>query len=200
MNVLINKFPTKIKLNNDILEINTDFRDCLNIIIMFEDENLTKYEKIELMLRLLYKDTSKINQDNIEEAIKKAVLFLDGGDTSDSNENESVDSLSQRVYSFGKDAKYIYSAIKKTHNIDLESIEYLHWWKFIYYFLDLDENCFFSQMVNLRNKKNKGKLTKEERVVYAQLEDILELDKRENYTEEEQQAIDKFMKGLGEKV
>lgn len=200
MNVLINKFPTKIKLNNDILEINTEFRDCLNIIIMFEDENLTKYEKIELMLRLLYKDTSKINQDNIEEAIKKAVLFLDGGDTSDSNENESVDSLSQRVYSFGKDAKYIYSAIKKTHNIDLESIEYLHWWKFIYYFLDLDENCFFSQMVNLRNKKNKGKLTKEERVVYAQLEDILELDKRENYTEEEQQAIDKFMKGLGEKV
>lgn len=200
MNVLINKFPTKIKLNNDILEINTDFRDCLNIIIMFEDENLTKYEKIELMLRLLYKDTSKINQDNIEEAIKKAVLFLDGGDTSDSNENESVDSLSQRVYSFGKDAKYIYSAIKKTHNIDLESIEYLHYWKFIYYFLDLDENCFFSQMVNLRNKKNKGKLTKEERVVYAQLEDILELDKRENYTEEEQQAIDKFMKGLGEKV
>lgn len=200
MNVLINKFPTKIKLNNDILEINTDFRDCLNIIIMFEDENLTKYEKIELMLRLLYKDTSKINQDNIEEAIKKAVLFLDGGDTSDSNENESVDSLSKRVYSFGKDAKYIYSAIKKTHNIDLESIEYLHYWKFIYYFLDLDENCFFSQMVNLRNKKNKGKLTKEERVVYAQLEDILELDKRENYTEEEQQAIDKFMKGLGEKV
>lgn len=198
MNQLLDKFPTKIQLGNDILEINTDFRNCLNMIIMFEDKDLTKEEKIELMLKLLYKDLTKINQDNVEEAIRKGILFLDAGEEKETTEEEGEETPSKRVYSFNRDAKYIYSAIKKSHNVDLENIEYLHWWKFVYYFFDLDEKAFFSQMIYLRNQKNKGKLSKEEKVVYANLEDILELDNSEQYTEEEQKAIDKFMEGLGE--
>ncbi len=197
MNQLIDEFPTKIKLGSDILEINTNYKDCLNIIVMLEDNNLTKYEKIELMLELLYKDTSKINENNVEEAIRKAILFLDAGDSkkADSN-NEEYDIKTKRVYSFTQDAKYIYSAIKKSHGIDLENIKYLHWWKFVYYFLDLDEKSFFSQMIYLRNQRNKGKLTKEEKVVYANLEDVLELENNEQYTDEEQEAINKFMSRL----
>ena len=144
MNQLINKFPTKIKLKEDILEINTDFRECLNIITMLEDNELTKHDKIELMIELLYKDSSKINENNIEEAVRKAVLFLDAGDNA---QKEFVDDENyikpKRIYSFTKDAKYIYSAIKKSHGVDLENIEYLHWWKFVYYFFDLDEKSFF---------------------------------------------------------
>ena len=51
-------------------------------------------------------------------------------------------------------------------------------------------------MIYLRNQKNKGKLSKEEKAIYANLEKILELDDNEQYSEEEQKAIDKFMKGL----
>ncbi len=197
MNQLMNKFPTKIKVKDDILEVNTDFRECLNIITMLEDDKLTKQDKIELMLELLYKDTSKINQDNIEEATRKAVLFLDAGENKKKNNiEEEYDIKYKRVYSFTQDAKYIYSAIKKSHGVDLENIEYLHWWKFVYYFFDLDEKSFFSQMIYLRNQRNKGKLTKEEKVVYANLEDILELENNKQYTEEEQEKIDKFMSRL----
>lgn len=200
MNPLIDKFPTKIKIGEDILEINTDFRDCLNIMFMLEDNSLDKLEKIELMLELLYKDISKINENNVEEAIEKAKKFLDADSIqkTNSSEDEEEGIQTKRVYSFCKDAKYIYSAIKKSHGVDLENIEYLHWWKFVYYFFDLDEKCFFSQMIYLRNQKNKGKLSKEEKVIYSNLEDILELDNSEQYTEEEQEQIDKFMKGLGE--
>ncbi len=198
MNQLIDKFPTKIKVGNNILEINTNYKDCLNIITMLEDNTLTKYEKVELMLELLYKDTSKINQDNIEEAIRKAVLFLDAGDSknNDNKEEEEYNIKTKRIYSFTQDAKYIYSAIKKSHGVDLENIEYLHWWKFVYYFLDLDEKSFFSQMIYLRNQKNKGKLTKDEKILYANLEDVLELENSEQYTDEEQEAINKFMSRL----
>lgn len=197
MNQLMNKFPTKIKLGDNILDINTDFRECLNIITMLEDNELTKQDKIELMLELLYKDTSKINQDNIEDAVKKAVLFLDAGENKKSSDSdEEYDIKPKRVYSFTQDAKYIYSAIKKSHGVDLETIEYLHWWKFVYYFFDLDEKSFFSQMIYLRSQRNKGKLTKEEKIVYANLEDILELENNEQYTEEEKEKIDKFMSRL----
>lgn len=84
-------------------------------------------------------------------------------------------SPARRIYSFAKDAKYIYSAIRQTHGIDLETVKYLHWWKFCYFFLDLDPDCMFQQMLHLRQQKQQGKLTKEERAVYYRLRDILDL-------------------------
>lgn len=199
MNVLVDKFPTKAKLGNDIYNINTDFRVGINIMRLYEDNSLNIYEKTEIMLSLLYE--KEIPLDLKEIAIEKAMIFLNAGESDKKNNDANRDGIkTKRLYSFEKDAKYIYSAIKKsTHGeIDLENIEYLHWWKFVYYFLDLDEKSFFSQMIYLRNQKNKGKLSKEEKVVYANLEDILELDNSEDYTEEEQIAINKFMKGLEE--
>ena len=75
----------------------------------------------------------------------------------------------------------------------MENIEYFHWWKFVYLFLDLNPECFFCYMIDLRNRKKKGKLNKEERRIYIQLYDILELDNKPQLTEEEQKKVDKFM-------
>lgn len=188
MNVLTDVFPTKTIIDGKEYNLNTDFRTCLQIILAFEDEEIFDFEKVDIMLELLYgKDNIP---DNREMAIEKAVLFLDGGE---SEENKKVGKSSDRLYSFSKDAKYIYSAIKQSHNIDLENIEYLHWWKFMFFFLDLDPDCFFCRMIDLRNKKKKNKLNKEEKKLYLELYDILSLDNKPNFTEEEQQEIDKFM-------
>lgn len=187
MNILIDKFPTKTEIDGKIYELNTDFRNCLQIILAYEDNELNEYEKAEVMLELLF------GKDNIPEntdvALAKSILFLDCGEEKKITENSSKGS---RIYSFTKDAKYIYSAIKQTHNIDLETIEYLHWWKFVYLFLDLDKECFFSQMLYLRGQKQKGKLTKEEKELYLKLMDILELDQDNSFNEEEQEQINKF--------
>lgn len=194
MNVLLDKFPTKALIDGKVYELNTDFRSCLKIILAFEDEELFDDEKIEIMLLNLYGDNIP---DNIEEAIRKALYFLDCGETEDENKVGNRKNAT-RLYSFTKDAKYIYSAIKQTHGIDLENIEYLHWWKFVYLFLDLNPECFFCKMVDLRNRKKKGKLNKEERRIYIQLYDILELDNKPQLTEEEQKKVDKFMSLLEE--
>ncbi len=195
MNVLVDKFPTKVRLNEEIHELNTDFRVGLNIMLLYEDKTLNDYEKTDIMLELLYK--KEIPIELREMAVEKAMLFLNAEDNKKSKSDDGkYDIKPKRVYSFTQDAKYIYSAIKKSHGVDLENIEYLHWWKFVYYFLDLDEKSFFSQMVYLRNQKNKGKLTKEEKVVYANLEEVLELENNEQYTKEEQEAIDRFMSRL----
>ena len=148
MNVLVDKFPTKAKLGNDIYNINTDFRVGINIMRLYEDNSLNIYEKTEIMLSLLYE--KEIPLDLKEIAIEKAMIFLNAGESDKKNNDANRDGIkTKRLYSFEKDAKYIYSAIKKsTHGeIDLENIEYLHWWKFVYYFLDLDEKSFFSKMI-----------------------------------------------------
>lgn len=191
MNNLIDKFPTKALIDGKVYELNTDFRNCLKIILAFEDDELLDFEKAEIMLRNLYGENIPKNTD---EAIRKAIYFLDCGE--EDEEKKVGTSNSTRLYSFTKDAKYIYSAIKQTHGIDLESIEYLHWWKFVYLFLDLNPECFFCKIIDLRNKKKKGKLSKEEKRLYIQLYDILELNDKPKFTEEEQKEIDEFMELL----
>lgn len=182
MNQILKKFPTKIKVEDEICDINSDYRNCLKIIMAYEDENLTLEEQHYILLKRLYKTIPQ----NIERAIEKGILFLNCGE-----DDNSSDKPISRVYSFDKDYKYIYSAMNQTHNIDLESIVYLHWWKFVFLFMDVNKDCTFSHLISLRDKKNKGKLDKEERKTWIEMRNILDLD----YMKEDMEDDDsEFMK------
>lgn len=186
MNPLINKLPAKIKVGDEVIEINADFRNCLKIIIAYEDNDLTIQEKHLIMLKLLYKTMPQ----DIEKAIIQGIKFLNcGEETINSKENE-------RVYSFKKDAKYIYPAVSQASKVDLETVGFFHYWKFFYYFLDIPDNCTFSNIISFRQKKNKGKLTKEEKKVYLESIEVLDLDyEPEETTEEESEFMKAFVGG-----
>ncbi|HBF68655.1 MAG TPA: hypothetical protein DDW20_05005 [Firmicutes bacterium] len=184
MNVLTDKFPTKIKVNNKVLKINSDFRNCIKIIEAFEDDDLFDEEKYLILIRRLYID--EVKEEDLEQAIIKGIKFLDLGEENENNE-ENV----KRLYSFSKDDSYIYTGIRQSHNIDLNSIEYLHWWNFVYLFLDIGQDCMFNQLVYYRKRKNEGKLTKDEKKVYISMRKILDLD-----YEEENEEDDEFMRQL----
>ncbi len=182
MNPLINKFPTKIQIDDSIYDINTDFRNCIKIILAYEDDNLTIEEKTYIMLMRLYGEIP----DNQEEAIRKGILFLDCGE-----EQNNADS--PRTYSFSKDGKYIYAAIESSNtNLDLETIEYMHWWKFCYKFLEIGKDTTFSNIISLRDKKNRGKLTQEERNIFIESRAILDLDYESEPSEEESKFMNLF--------
>lgn len=184
MNVLTEKFPTKIKVNNKILNINSDFRNCIKIIEAFEDDELFDEEKYLILIKRLYID--EVENEDLEEAIRKGIKFLDLGE-----ENESSEENVKRLYSFSKDDSYIYTGIRQSHNIDLNSIEYLHWWNFVYLFLDIGQDCMFNQLVYYRKRKSEGKLTKDEKKIYISMRKILDLD-----YEEDNEEDDEFMRQL----
>lgn len=187
MNVLTDNFPTKIKVNNKILKINPDFRNCIKIIEAFEDEDLFVDEKYLILIKRLYID--EIEDNDIEEAILKGIKFLDLGE--ENKDDNTI--IKKRLYSFTKDDNYIYTGIRQSHNLDLNSIEYLHWWNFVYLFLDIGQDCMFNQLIYYRQRKNEGKLTKDERKVYLSMRKILDLD----YVEDGNDGDDEFMKKLG---
>lgn len=184
MNVLTDKFPTKINVNNKILSINSDFRNCIKIIEAFEDDDLFDEEKYLILIKRLYVD--EIEDEDLQEAIIKGIKFLDLGE-----ENEDSEENVKRLYSFAKDDNYIYTGIRQSHNIDLNSIEYLHWWNFVYLFLDIGQECMFNQLVYYRKRKNEGKLTREEKKVYISMRKILDLD-----YEDADEEDDEFMQKL----
>ena len=67
------------------------------------------------------------------------------------NENKKTDNKKgKQIYSYEFDDEHIYSAFMEQYKIDLNSIKYLHWWKFKALFNDLNENIQFSKIMSYR--------------------------------------------------
>ncbi|HAB66598.1 MAG TPA: hypothetical protein DCE23_04440 [Firmicutes bacterium] len=174
--MLYKDLPTKINVNDKIYDINYDYKTILKIMIALEDDNLYKEEKAYIMIKLLYKED--ISEEDIPEAIKKAILFIDlGKDEEDESEEK------ERIYSFTKDGNYILTGINSTHHIDISEHSDMHWWKFMALFMDMNTECFFSELIYYRKRKLEGKLTKEEKDQYKKIKNLVDL---EQYTKEVQ--------------
>lgn len=186
MNILTDKLPTKIRVNKKIYDINYDYKTAIKTLMAFEDDELTQNEKCYILLNNIYKQ--EIPQNDEIEAITKAIKFLNLGVDSESNSN----SEKMRIYSFKKDASYIYSGISQTHKIDLEKEANLHFWKFMSLFMDMTPECMFGDLIYYRKRKQEGKLTKEEKQQYEKIKDLVELEKVKVKSEERAKFFEEF--------
>jgi hypothetical protein len=197
MNILIQAFPKVIDVNGVEHEINSDFRTCLRIILAYEDDSLTGYEKNTIMLRNLYRvytHNQKLPAD-IQAAAEAGVKFLNGGDEVKVGEGE----IGLRLFSFSKDARFIFSAFRQTHGIDLETAD-MHWWKFLAYFMDLGADTFFCNLTGLRKRLKTNKATKEERAMAdeAGMKELIDIPQPDNRTAEEKDKEDLFFRLVAE--
>lgn len=183
MNILIEILPTAIEIDGIEYDINSDFRSCLRIILAFEDSSLAAFEKQMILLENLYREVP----DNLEQAIRKGIKFLNGG-----KEEEMSGKSQPRLYSFEKDAPFIMAAFKQTHGIDLETSD-MHWWKFMTLFMDMGSDTTFSNLVSLRKRVKTGKATKEERAAAREIKDIFDLPEIDNRTLEEREIDNEFV-------
>ena len=165
----------------------------MKVILAFEDEELTNREKQMIMLNVLYPEVP----EDIKQAQKKAIEFLDAGKESDENRD---DEIGPRLFSFAQDANYIFAAFKQTHNVDLESIEYLHWWKFQAFFMDLGSNTTFLNLVNLRRRIKNGTASREEKRVAREMGEIFDIQELDTRTAEEKEKEIEFMALVGEGI
>ena len=187
MNILTNKLPTKLKVNNKIYDINYDYRTIILTLQALEDSELTKIEKLSIMVQNIYK--AEIPDEDFEEACRKACLFIDLG-----KEDDGKSKSNQRIFSFQKDASYIFSGINSTHNTDIEQIDNLHWWKFMAYFMDMSPDCMFGEITYYRKRKAEGKLTKEEKITYEKIKDLIDLDYVKPQSEVRKKFFEEFKK------
>ena len=146
-NLILNKLP---QYTPSRLKIRTDFRESIKFELLMQDSKLNEEEKVKLALNLYY----NLNDiTDVKKAVEDIIWFYKGG----KNEKENVDkevkksnSKEKQIYSYEFDAEYIYSAFMEQYNIDLNSISYLHWWKFKALFNSLNENVLFSKIMGYR--------------------------------------------------
>jgi hypothetical protein len=189
MSILFQQLPRAIEISGREYPIRSDFRDCLRIILAFEDNELTVMEKQLVLIDTLYQECPP--KDDLRKALELGLRFLDGGGE---GKDEGTSEPAMRLYSFRKDGDFIYSAFQQTHGIDLEAIEYLHWWKFLALFLDLGNETTFCSLVGLRKRVKTGKASKEERQAALQLGDVFDVPEVDTRSLQEKEAEQEFMR------
>lgn len=168
-NLLLDKLP---QYTPSGLKIRTDFRESIKFELLMQDNNVKDKDKVALALNLYY---DKI--ENVEQALKDITWFYScniKNEEKEENKKESTDNNKQ-IYSYEFDDKYIYSAFKEQYNIDLNSIKYLHWWKFKALMGNLSENTQFVKIMGYRAIDLSKIKDKEEKARYKKLKKMYAL-------------------------
>ena len=177
------ELPTSISVNNTEYAIRTDYRAVMDLLTAFSDKEMlgeseeeTNIIRALLILNILFVDEVKPEDQN--EAIKKAIEFIDMGIES------SRDVKKPTLMDWEQDAPLIIPAINKVLGREIRADKYMHWWTFLSAYMEIGE-CSFTHIINIRDKKAKGKKLEKWELEYIQEhKDIVLL--KEKLTEKEQ--------------
>lgn len=182
------RLPTSLEVGGESYEIRSDFRAVLDVLVALYDPELDQYGQAMVMLQIIYPRWKDIPPEHLQEAIDKACTFIDCG-------QKKEDARKPRLIDWEQDAPIIIPAVNKVAHFDVRDREYLHWWTFFGFFMEIGESTF-SSVVHIRQKRHNGeKLEKWESRFYQQNMKMCELERRR--TKEEQDIIDYLNKWLG---
>lgn len=187
---MIGRLPSTLTVDGEEYTIRTDFRDILTIMVAFNDPELTDGEKYVVMLAVLFEDSETILDGcSRSDAIQKALWFLDCGQTSEDKKPPL------KVMDWEQDEPILFPAINKVAGTEVRTTEYMHWWTFMGYFMEIEDGTF-SAVLGIRQKKARGKrLEKWDQEFYRENSAMCDLKNR--YTAEEQEERDYWDKRLG---
>lgn len=182
MNLLVDKLPTEYKG----LKVNTNFRSFILFELLMQDNEISNEEKVYLAIDLLYKE--KIN--DLKTAIDGIIWFYSLGKSNNKKDDNikvknNKNNQKNQIYSFEYDAEYIFGAFLSQYKIDLNEIDYLHWWKFKALFDSLNEENKICQIMSYRAIDLNKIKDKEEKKKYKRLKQIWALP--DNRTDKEKE-------------
>lgn len=175
---MIGSLPDSLNVGGVEYPIETDFRNILIGLTACADPEYNDRERLYILMKRLFRDSLKeIPEDHITEAAEKAKWFIDCGQTADDKKPPL------KVIDWEQDEPIIFPAINKLAHREVRSVEYIHWWTFMGYFMEIEEGTF-SVVLGIRQKKAKNKsLEKWEKEFYQNNKTLCEIKTR--YTEEE---------------
>lgn len=149
---MLGRLPKSLNVNGKQYEIRPDFRNILDIFTALDDPELTDQEKGYIFLKRLYVNLQDIPKEDIEEAYKQAINFIQF-DSHDRKKDESK----TKLMDWERDENMIFPAINKAAGCEVRELPYLHWFTFMGYFQAIDSESLFGTVLSIRQKKAKGK-------------------------------------------
>ncbi len=186
MNILIDKLPCAVIVDNINTDIVSDFRTSILFEQLMKDNSVNDDAKIELALNLYFPKQYIINT---VDAVNKIIWFYSGGKDIKESSGKS-NSSNINIYDFEQDADYIYAAFMEQYKIDLADIDYLHWWKFKSLFYGLNKDIQLSKIMFYRSVELTDDMTKNERKFYRDMKRLYALEDMRSEEEKEQDFND----------
>ena len=183
--------PKSVWINGREYEIRSDYRAILDILIALRDPDMDDETKAAVMLMIFYPNWKELRKEDIAEAQQKAVEFIDCGYKDDGKPHP-------QLVDWEQDASLIIPAVNKAAHMEVRSVQYMHWWTFFSFYMEIGESLF-SNVINIRSKKAKHKkLEKYEREFYNENRAIIDIKKKDSAeVREEKDAILKWLDRQG---
>lgn len=173
-------------------EVNTDYRVGIQVYLLQYDADLSDTEKACLIECLLFEDESGElrNHPEGEELQDCITWYLNGWH----HDREIKSDEHSRLVDYDVDQWRIFADFLQIYNIDL-SVAEMHWWMFNGLLWNMPyKQSSFMQVLEIRQKKIKSSMSKEEKETIRKAKSIYGLDDPETkeYTEEQKSKIDDY--------
>lgn len=190
-NILVDLLPTTVTVGGVEYPINTDFRTSILFEQMAADPDIESEDKWRYLLEYYYQGIV-VTGENVKEFVEQALKFYSCNKQLSSKENEGDlqenegSYQSDKIYDFDFDDTYIYTAFLQQYGIDLQEIEYLHWWKFKAMFDSLQDSKF-CKILEYRSVDLAKVNDEEQRKHYKAMKELYKLPTKKNIAEEKKQ-------------
>lgn len=178
MNFFYESLPDTVSIHGEDVAIITDFREYIRLLDMLKCDGINTYQK-KLILNEYFLDEITVDDDAIDALTEFVVMDLDGSeysDEDDSGEGDSEQTESKKnLFSYDIDYPFILSGFLRDYGIDLETVEYLHWWKFRMLFDGLSDDTEIKQRIMYRGINLSDIKDKEERKRIAKIQRKIQL-------------------------
>lgn len=148
-NVMLDPIPTMW----EGFPIDSDFRIGIQICQIFEDKELLDAERFAQAAGLLFPGI----MPELPEQAEAVKWFLSEWNHDKTSKSKNL----VRVLDYDIDQWRIYSAFRHQYGIDLNTAD-MHYWQFMGMLTTLDD-CAFTRIIDIRSKKVKPKMPKEEK-------------------------------------
>lgn len=169
----------RIKINFD-----TNFRIGIAFEIMMQNPKYSIQAKTYQALKLFYPEINKIK--DTKKAIDDIIWFYSCGKSEEKTSQKNRKGKNKQIYSYEFDNDLIYSAFKNQYNVDLEEIEYLHWWKFKAMFNGLKSDNRIVEIMGYRAMELSKIKDKDMKKHYKQLQEEYKLPDMRSEEEKEE--------------
>lgn len=184
---MIGGLPETLTVGGREYPIRTDYRDVLQVLEAFSDEELEHIEKWIVAVYLLFEDFSCADdvleavEDGFDlgEAVEQISWFLSVGKPEEKDRDAPL-------YDWKQDEQMIFAAVNKVAGREVREADYMHWWTLSGYVNGVDKDDFWTFVISIRDKLNKKKkLEKNEREFLNKNRELVILEKRKTREEQE---------------
>lgn len=147
------RLPTKVTVND--LEFNIrergDFRMVLDCFNALQDVELSEDYRVLASLLIFYNefnDTEDLKEYEpyLEGLVKEMYRFINGGEESSPGAERDV-----TLVDWEQDSQMVCAAINNVAKQEIRSVEYLHWWTFLGYYMSVGQSVL-STVIGIRDK------------------------------------------------